>query len=179
MNAPAGCDDDLHGKPIQRRADYRSAPNMKDPEAKWGKPDMERTIARPIGAEDERAIVTILLRYATGIDTRDWALFRSCFSDDFEADYGEFGRWRGPREITEYMRQAHADLGKTLHRMTNFTIEHDGGCVRARSYVDALLMPAATGGQIHRGIGWYNDLMLRTSNGWKISRRTFNPVQIA
>lgn len=129
-------------------------------------------------SEDERAIVAVLLRYGTGIDTRDWALFRTCFSDDFEGDYGSFGKWRGPREITEYMRQAHAQLGLTLHRLTNFTIEEDGAHVRARSYVDALLMPATVGGPIHRGIGLYEDQLVRTAEGWKIARRTFVPVKL-
>ncbi len=140
---------------------------------------MERAIARSVSADDERAIVAVLVRYATGIDMRDWSLFRTCFSEDFEGDYGEFGRWRGPREITDYMRQAHAELGKTLHRLTNFSVSCEGGQIRARSYVDALLMPAATGGQVHRGIGWYEDIMQRTSDGWKISRRAFRSVQLA
>ncbi|WP_380879764.1 polyketide cyclase [Sphingomonas sp. DBB INV C78] len=139
----------------------------------------ERTKARPVCADDERAIIAVLLRYATGIDSRDWPLFRTCFSDDFEADYGSFGKWRGPREITDYMRQAHAHLGPTLHRLTNFTVEDDSTHVRARSYVDALLMPLATGGPIHRGIGWYDDQMVRTSEGWKIARRQFTPVRLA
>ena len=31
------------------------------------------------------------MRYATGIDRRDWALLRSCFTDDCVADYGDIG----------------------------------------------------------------------------------------
>ena len=138
----------------------------------------DRGMTRPLCADDERAIIAVLHRYATGIDTRDWALFRTCFSDDFEADYGSFGKWRGPREITEYMRQAHFSLGPTLHRLTNFTIEDDGAQVRVRSYVDALLMPLAEGGPVHRGVGFYEDQMVRTSDGWKVSRRHFIPVRL-
>src|SRR3546814_12705945 len=74
------------------------------------------------------------------------------FSVDCETDYGTFGRWRGPREVTENMQQAHEQFGPTLHRMTNFTIESDGVQVRARSYVDTLIMPIAAGGPIHRVI---------------------------
>lgn len=137
------------------------------------------TRARPVCLEDERAIVAVLTRYATGIDQRDWTLFRSCFSDDFEADYGSFGRWRGPREITDYMRDAHREVGPTLHRLTNFCVEDDGEQVRARSYVDALLMPVQPGGPVHRGIGWYDDRLVRTSDGWKIARRRFIAVRLA
>ncbi len=41
----------------------------------------------PVSIEDERSIIAVLLRYATGIDTRDWNLFRTCFSEDFEAGH--------------------------------------------------------------------------------------------
>ena len=137
------------------------------------------TRAKPVTVEDERAIVTVLLRYATGIDTRDWTLFRSCFSDDLEADYGSFGRWRGPREITDYMREAHREIGPTLHRLTNICVDDDGDQVRARAYIDALLMPLQPGGPVPRGIGWYDDQLIRTSDGWKIARRRFTPVRLA
>ncbi|TVV77180.1 nuclear transport factor 2 family protein [Sphingomonas solaris] len=133
-------------------------------------------LTKGVDAVDERAITTILIRYATGIDTRDWALFRTCFSEDFEADYGVFGKWRGPREITEYMRAAHLDMGRTLHRITNISIWRQADEVQARSYVDALLMPAKSGGPVNRGIGAYDDRFVRTSEGWQISRRMFDPV---
>ncbi len=144
---------------------------------------MGRMMERPrprvaLCSEDERAIVAVLLRYATGIDTRDWTLFRTCFSDDFEGDYGSFGKWRGPREITDYMRRAHAEIGPTLHRLTNFTIEESGTHVHARSYVDAMLMPVAKDGPVHRGVGMYKDQMVRTADGWKIARRVFVPVML-
>src|SRR3546814_12429371 len=79
---------------------------------------------------------------------------------------------------TENMQQAQEQFGPTLHRSTNFTIESDGVQVRARSYVDALIMPIAAGGPIHRGIGLYQDHMVRTSEGWKIFRRCFHPVKL-
>ncbi len=61
-------------------------------------------------------------RYATGIDRRDWDLFRTCFTDDCEADYGEIGLWHGVDEITEWMRVVHDACGHTLHRITNIAV---------------------------------------------------------
>ncbi|GGN52050.1 polyketide cyclase [Novosphingobium indicum] len=131
----------------------------------------------PVSAEDEREICGVLLRYATGIDTRDWPLFRSCFSPDLEADYGTFGTWHGPREIVEYMEGAHRHLGATMHRITNIVIESRNGEVIAHSYVDAILTEATQGGHTHRAAGFYDDTLIRTSDGWKISRRRFTMVK--
>jgi len=33
---------------------------------------------------DRAAISDVLIRYATGVDTRDWPLLRSCFTDEIE-----------------------------------------------------------------------------------------------
>jgi len=130
-------------------------------------------------ADDERAITAVLLRYATGIDRRDWPLFATCFAADFEGDYPGFGLWRGAHEITDFMQQAHAPLGPTLHRLSNFVIAGDGTSATARSYVDALLMPATADGAVHRAAGWYDDRLVRTADGWRISRRRFVAVQIS
>ena len=35
---------------------------------------------------DRTAIRDVQLRYATGVDTRDWPLFRSCFTDEIETE---------------------------------------------------------------------------------------------
>jgi SnoaL-like domain len=131
-----------------------------------------------IAAEDERAIIAVLTRYATGIDSRDWGLFRSCFTPDFTGDYPGFGTWNGPDEITAFMEAAHAPLGATLHRLTNFVIAGDANAATARCYVDALLMPAEDDGPIHRGIGHYDDVLIRADGQWPIQHRRFTAVRI-
>jgi hypothetical protein len=35
-----------------------------------------------VDREVREDVTEVLVRYATGIDTRDWELFRSCFTDD-------------------------------------------------------------------------------------------------
>jgi 3-phenylpropionate/cinnamic acid dioxygenase small subunit len=136
------------------------------------------TMGSGLSAQDERAISAILVAYGTSIDQRDWNRLRACFSEDCEADYGSFGKWQGAVAIAAYMKQAHADLGLTLHRITTIEIRSDDGRIGARSYVDALLMPINAGGPVHRGIGYYDDQFVRTGGGWKIARRHFTPVLI-
>lgn len=129
-----------------------------------------------LSAQDERSIAVLLISYGSAIDRRDWEKFRACFSDDCECDYGSFGKWQGPTAISQYMKQAHADLGPTLHRITNIETWMRDGQTFARSYVDALLMPIHEGGPVHHGIGHYDDQLIRTGAGWRIARRQFVPV---
>ncbi len=121
------------------------------------------------------AVADVLVRYATGIDRRDWALLRSCFTDDCDADYGAIGHWRGADEITAWMEQAHAGCGHTVHCITNQTVAIDGDTATARSYVDAVIMGAdgATGA---RATGYYDDELRHGVDGWRIARRTFTMV---
>jgi 3-phenylpropionate/cinnamic acid dioxygenase small subunit len=123
------------------------------------------------------AVAEVLVRYATGIDRRDWELFRTCFTEDCDADYGDIGIWHGAGALTEWMREAHAPCGHTLHRITNEVVTpHDTG-VSCRSYVDALIMGAdnKTGTQ---AIGCYDDVLVHDSGGWKIARRRFTLVRV-
>jgi 3-phenylpropionate/cinnamic acid dioxygenase small subunit len=119
----------------------------------------------------------LLVRYATGIDRRDWALLRSCFTDDCVADYGDIGRWRSGDEITEWMRTTHEPLGHTLHRITNQTIACEGETFSARSYVDAIVLgfDNVRGAQ---AAGYYDDVVVQTDDGWKIARRRFTMVRM-
>ncbi len=76
----------------------------------------------PIRAELRQAVTDLLIRYASGIDGRDWALLRSCFTEDCDADYGEIGHWHGGDEVTKWMAQTHDPLGPTLHRISNVVL---------------------------------------------------------
>jgi len=120
-------------------------------------------------------VADLLVRYATGIDRRDWELLRSCFTDDCEADYGSIGVWRRGDEITTWMRDTHEPLGHTLHRITNVTVTRNGAGAMSRSYVDALVMfPGNKSGT--RSAGYYDDELVATDHGWKIARRRFTLV---
>src|SRR3546814_9805168 len=69
----------------------------------------------------------------------DWS------SDVCSSDLG-YGLWRGPGEITRFMEEAHAPLGPTFHRLSNFVVDGDDSRATARTYVDALMMPASQDG---------------------------------
>ena len=59
----------------------------------------------------------LVVRYATGIDQRDWQLFRTCWTDDAVSDYGDVGKWDSGEAITGFMAKIHESCGHTAHRM--------------------------------------------------------------
>ena len=129
-----------------------------------------------VDAAVRQDVADVLVRYATGIDRRDWDLFRTCFTEDCEADYGDIGQWRSVDEITEWMARSHEPCGHTLHRITNVAVSADGhDRVAARSYVDALVLGPDDRTGV-RAVGYYDDDLVRTSGGWRIARRRFTMV---
>lgn len=123
-------------------------------------------------------IADVLMRYATGIDRRDWRLFRTCFVDDCHADYGGIGTWHSVDEIVEFMTLSHASCGHTMHRISNITIEPlDELHATARCYVDALVMGPDNRGGIN-AIGFYDDELVQTDNGWRIRQRRYTMVHL-
>ena len=128
--------------------------------------------------EDRQDISDVLLRYATGIDRRDWTLFRAIFTEDCELDYGEIGSFKGADAVTEFMQKAHELAGHTMHRLTNQVITVNGDSAQARTYVDALIMLADNNSGVNAA-GFYDDEFVRTEDGWQIARRRFTQVRAA
>lgn len=129
-----------------------------------------------LNTRDERLIQCLLTSYATAIDMRNWARLRDCFSEDSHADYGSFGIFKGPSALVNFMKTAHADVGPTLHRLSNMEIWTQDERIQARTYVDALLTPLQEGGAIHHASGIYEDIIVRTAMGWRIAKRKYVSV---
>ena len=58
------------------------------------------------------------------------------------AEYEGIGTWESADAITDFMVDAHAEMGHTMHRISNIAIDvdDDGDRAVARSYVDGILM---------------------------------------
>lgn len=117
----------------------------------------------------------LLVRYASAIDSHDWALLRSCFTDDCDADYGETGHWHRSDEITSWMAATHDPLGPTMHRITNITMTQAPDLVKTRCYVHGVVVLPDRSAAVH-AYGWYDDEVVATPGGWRIARRRFTPV---
>lgn len=127
--------------------------------------------------EDRQDISDLLVRYASGIDRRDWPLFRTVFTEDCQLDYGEIGAWNGVDAVADFMEQVHAMAGHTMHRLSNITVTLDGDRAQARTYIDGLIMAAHNRSGVN-AIGFYDDEIVRTADGWRIARRKYTQVRL-
>lgn len=126
---------------------------------------------------DRADIADVLIRYATGIDSRDWPLFRTVFTADCELDYGQIGTWNGVDAVTEFMELSHAGAGHTMHRLSNMAITVTEDTATARTYIDGLILAADNASGVN-AVGFYDDELVRTGDGWRIARRRFTSVRI-
>ncbi len=128
--------------------------------------------------QDRQDVSDLLIRYATGIDRRDWDLFRMVFTPDCQLDYGEIGVWDGVEAVTEFMDVAHREAGYLMHRISNIVIDLQGDRAVTRCYVDAWIMAADNNSGGVNAKGFYDDEIVRTEAGWRIARRVFTSVQV-
>lgn len=130
-----------------------------------------------VDPDTQHAVTDVIVRYATAIDRRDWDLFRTCFTEDVEADYGHVGVWHDRDGITDWAIETHRPLGPTMHRITNVVAVADADRVAARSYVDVIALEPNRSMHSHAA-AYYDDELVRTEEGWKIARRTMRMVWI-
>jgi hypothetical protein len=122
---------------------------------------------------DRRAISEVQIRYATGVDMRDWALYRSCFADEIEVDFssavGTTPQRMKADDWVEYARRTINGLKATQHMITNHVITLNGDEATCVAYVQARHhLPNDTGGSDQVMYGYYTNRFVRTGQGWKI-----------
>lgn len=130
---------------------------------------------------DRDAIVDVLSNYATGLDARDWVLWRSVFVDEVLFDLSS---WHGlpprPLEADRVVRaqaRMFAELSVTQHFLTNHRITIDGNRARALAHMRAehwLANPGIEGTSRYTMFGYYDDRLVRTESGWKIEAMQLN-----
>jgi hypothetical protein len=128
-----------------------------------------------LSADQRFEVIDLINRYATAIDTRDWDLFQTAFSDDAQVDYG-FATWDSATAFRKFMEEVHTPAGRTLHRMSN-TVITGADPLTARTYGDAVVLE----GDHLKGTvanGWYDDDFVRTEHGLQIRRRFHHMISM-
>ena len=132
-------------------------------------------IMSDIDPKVRQELADLVLQYSTGIDTRDWEMFREIWTEDCETDYGKVGSWKGADAITDFMEQVHAPCGHTMHTLGNQVVKATSDGYSSLTHVDAIVMNGDNRSGF-RMVGFYDDDIVATDRGWKIARRTWIPV---
>ncbi|MCW2991868.1 MAG: hypothetical protein JWM73_2462 [Solirubrobacterales bacterium] len=128
------------------------------------------------------AIHSVLIAYAHAIDSKNWELFRDCFTEDCRVTYGDpWGPLDGIDDLAGFIVPFHEPLDDSSHSTTNFrVVEFDGDSALTHCDVDALLVRNEHPEGDHlRVAGHYVDRFVRTPAGWKIANRDFRRIWAA
>ena len=122
---------------------------------------------------DRAEISDLLDDYAYGIDTRDFDLVASLFTDDAVLDYTSSGGPRAAREeVMDWLRASLPAVALTQHLLTNRRIRIDGDTATSRTELfNPLLFEGGEGTQLLLLGGDYSDRLVRTDRGWRIIER--------
>ena len=114
---------------------------------------------------DRAEIHDVVVRYGWAIDTKDWALLDTCFTDDAEVDYSSNPAARPDRTarcgLAQKMMSA---FPVTQHLMSNIEVALDGDHATARTMVVNPQGAATREGPLHFFYvgGRYDDDFVRT-----------------
>lgn len=123
---------------------------------------------------DRIEIDDLLTRYATAVDTRDWDLYAGCFTPDAFIDYTSAGGIRGTlAEVKQWLAAVMVTFPMTQHVVCNRTVQVTGDTATCRSYFFNPMGVEDENGErvLFFDGGFYNDKLLRTVSGWRITER--------
>lgn len=125
---------------------------------------------------DRAAISDVLHRYATGLDTRDWTLYRSIFTDEVEMDFSSIGMAAGRVKADDWVERARvlfAGFDATQHLSANHVHDIRGDEATCTSYMRAEHFVLTSEGENYYTMGgYYINRLVRTSYGWKLAAVT-------
>lgn len=122
-------------------------------------------------------IAELLIGYASAFDRRDWRRMRSCFTTDAQIDFYPIGVFEGVESLVEFLTSSQPDTGHQLTQITNCDVLVDGSTATSRCYVNSVVMEVDG----HSGlnpIGYFDDTLVRTDDGWRITSRKFTMVRL-
>jgi hypothetical protein len=144
--------------------------------------DLPQLVAAPGSAEpvqwlvDRALIVETVYLYATAVDSRDWGLFRSIFTDVVDVDFSSFFAGGEPGWVTmpadawvKSAREPFTVLDATQHSMSNPRVTVEGDRATCVMYVQAEHLRTVGERQVSYTVGgFYTDTLVRTTAGWRL-----------
>ena len=124
--------------------------------------------------DDHREICETVYRYAYGIDTKDWDLYRSIFTDDVWIDFTSYRPGRPASTMAAdtwvgAVRSQMVRLAATHHAMTNPLVTVDGDRATCQMYIDADHALEVGNDEAWFSLGGHcTDTLVRTADGRRI-----------
>jgi ketosteroid isomerase-like protein len=116
---------------------------------------------------DELEIAALLNAYARAVDTKDWQLYRSVFTDDAHIDYSAAVFKGSLDEAIEFFDGDFSALVMmSMHYITNVESEIDGDTARVRAmFYNPTQIKGV--GELSMFGGYYFHDLVRTPDGWR------------
>lgn len=113
-------------------------------------------------------ISALLYRYARAVDSKDWELYRSVFTEDAHIDYSSAGAVVGTRDdVVDWFAANFGVIPWSMHYITNIEIldgDGDTATVRAMFY-NPMQLPGMS--EMSACGGYYHHELVRTPDGWR------------
>lgn len=123
-------------------------------------------------AQDVAAIGNVINLYPVAVDTQSWALFDHVFTEDVHCDFGDPAVWNNRASLKQAFDMIHAPFAATQHATRGHHVMVKGDGATCLSYVlGRFIREMPEGGNMFESAGWYDDALVRTPVGWRISRR--------
>ena len=116
---------------------------------------------------DELEITALLKRYARAVDTKDWDLYRTVFTEDAHIDYSADVFTGSLDEAVEFFSGDFSALvSMSMHYITNIESDIDGDTARVRAmfYNPTQIKGLA---ELSTFGGYYHHDLVRTPDGWR------------
>ncbi len=133
---------------------------------------------------DRLELEQLMARYVEAIDTKNWDLLDTVFTEDAHLDYESSGGPAGKGDypaIKEWLRENLAIFPMTQHMVGKSLVDIDGDIAKCRTiFYNPMGVPVNEAGiydpageQLHIFVvgGWYNDTCVRTDEGWRINEK--------
>ena len=139
--------------------------------------------SKTVSAESRFEIIDVMNKYAIGIDTKDYKLFRSIFYDDVEVSIvytpnfgtGNTVNIKGADNWVNYVDSEISKFRNTQHMLGNPMISYDGKVAIVRTDLRAIHDYADRPDESTTFWGYYETHMVN-KDGWKVIKHTLTGI---
>jgi ketosteroid isomerase-like protein len=125
---------------------------------------------------DRLDITDTLYRYASCIDAKDISGIRAVLTDDLVAKYGNADPVIGGDAVVKWIDEMTRDCVWQHHLLSVYHVDVDGDQAEALIYHTSHQLFGSDPETVHVLVGRYRNKLVRTSDGWKIARLSFEIV---